>query len=371
MTNHWFKEAWALGSISLRGWVAFAMAAMCGVVQASIGITQISATSTDGPVTVFYSSSTASHPIKRGPFVLDLAEDGAPLGGNGRLIVISHGSGSWPWVHTNLARTLVDSGFVVAFPEHRADNHMDDSNPGPDSWTIRPAEVSRAIDTVGRDARFAPLLQLDKVGVYGISAGGHTALELAGGRWSPARFKEHCEANLVEDFQACVGLITRLNGDMLDGVKKRGALVVIRYRFGDATMRSYTDPRVAAVIAGVPFAADFDMASFETLIAPLGLITAGQDRWLVPRFHSERVLSACKQCELIAHVPTGGHGALLSPLPSGLKGLLGELINDPPGFDRGQMLEIDRRSTAFFVEHLLTSPSPPIAQSQGRASPIQ
>jgi len=57
---------------------------------------------------------------------------------------------------------------------------------GPDSWKRRPAEVSRAIDAVGQDARFAPLLALDKVGMYGMSAGGHTALSLAGGRWSPA-----------------------------------------------------------------------------------------------------------------------------------------------------------------------------------------
>ena len=45
--------------------------------------------------------------------------------------------------------------------------------------------ASRAIDVVSHDARFAPLLALDRVGMYGMSAGGHTALSLAGGRWSP------------------------------------------------------------------------------------------------------------------------------------------------------------------------------------------
>ena len=56
----------------------------------------------------------------------------------------------------------------------------------------RPHEVSRAIDAVAQDRRFAPLLVLDKVGMYGFSAGGHTALSLADGRWSPALFKQHC-----------------------------------------------------------------------------------------------------------------------------------------------------------------------------------
>jgi predicted dienelactone hydrolase len=165
----------------------------------------------------------------------------------------------------------------VALPEHRADNYKDDRDPGPDSWTRRPFEVSRAIDAVGRDRRFAPWLDLDKVGVYSVSADGHTALELAGGHWSPAGFMRHCEADLAADFAACVGLITRLDGGPLDGLKEAIARAVIRHRFADESVRSHTDPRVAAVVAAVPFAADFDMASLASPIVPLGLVTARQD----------------------------------------------------------------------------------------------
>jgi hypothetical protein len=83
------------------------------------------------------------------------------------------------------------------------------------------------------------------------------------------------------------------------------------------------------------------------------LITAQNDRWLVPRFHSDRVLAACRNCEHLAHLPTAGHGALLSPLPPGFTGLLGDMLNDPPGFDRGAMPEVDRKTAAFFGRHLL------------------
>lgn len=321
--------------------------------QAAVGLDEIAATGDDGPVTVYYPSHSEAEPVKRGAFTLALAVKGEPVRGNGRLVVISHGSGGSPWVHADLARSLVDAGFVVAMPEHHADNYKDPSRPGPDSWTRRPAEVSRAIDAVGRDARFAPLLSLDKVGVYGMSAGGHTALSMAGGRWSPAAFRQHCEADLVEDFQSCVGLVTRLTGGFFDGLKKWGALLVIRHRFDDATPRSHDDPRVAAVVAGVPSSADFDTASLAKPRVPLALITAGQDRWLVPRFHSDRVREACKTCELIADLPTAGHGALLSPLPPGLTGLLGDMLNDPSGFDRSVMPEVDRRTTAYFSRHLL------------------
>ncbi len=331
------------------------LALWSGAVHATMGLAEIPAAAGDGPVTVFYPSSDAAAPTRHGRVMLDVAVQGAPVRGNGRLVVVSHGSGGAPWVHADLARSLVEAGFVVAMPEHKADNYKDDSNPGPDSWAMRPAEVSRAIDAVAGDARFAPLLRLDKVGMYGMSAGGHTALSLAGGRWSPAAFRQHCEANLVDDFQSCVGLITRLTGGPLDGFKKWVALLVIRHRFDDATPRMHTDPRIAAIVAGVPSSADFDMASLATPRVPLGLVTARQDRWLIPRFHSDRVLAAClPRCELIAQMPNGGHGALLSPPPPGLTGLIGDMLNDPPGFDRAhEVPEVNSKTTAFFSAHLL------------------
>ena len=355
---HRFKSSAAAAKRRLTG-AAFALlfgllpALLSSPVRAAVGLGEIAATAVDGPVTLYYPSSAPAQPVRRGVFTLNLAAQGAPVLGNGRLVVLSHGSGGSPWVHADLARSLVEAGFVVAMPEHRGDNYRDDGRPGPDSWALRPAEVSRAIDAVGRDARFAPLLNLDKVGMYGMSAGGHTALSLAGGRWSPAGFAQHCEAHLAEDFQTCVGLFTRLTGGSFDGLKKWVALAVIRRRFDATTMHAHTDPRIAAVVAGVPLAADFDMATLAAPRVPLGLVTAEQDRWLVPRFHSDRVRLACKPCEHVADLPSGGHGALLSPLPPGFTGLLGDLLNDPPGFDRSVMPEVDRKITAFFSRHLL------------------
>ena len=105
-----------------------ALFALLGVAaQASTGLTELAGLEGDGPVTVFYPSSGAAAPVKRGPFEFSLAWQGAPVRGNGRLIVMSHGSGGSPWVHADLARTLVERGFVVAMPEHRGDNYNDHS----------------------------------------------------------------------------------------------------------------------------------------------------------------------------------------------------------------------------------------------------
>jgi predicted dienelactone hydrolase len=324
---------------------------LCAAAQAA-GLVELSGLEGDEAVTVFYPSDAKPAIVTRGPFKLALAQDGAPKKGNGRLVVISHGSGGSAWTYTDLALMLVEAGYVVAAPLHRGDNFKDHSDIGPASWRRRPAEVSRAIDAVAKDARLAPLLQLDKVGVYGMSAGGHAALSLAGGTWSPAGIKRHCQAHIAEDFAACVGLTTSLKGDMFDGFKKTTALWVIAWRFTDATPVAYEDKRIAAAVAAVPYAADFDMASLAAPRVPLGLALATQDRWLVQKYHGGAVHDACRRCEVVAELITGGHGAYLSPLPPNLSGRVGELLNDPPGFDRQLVPEANRGIVAFFKKHL-------------------
>ncbi len=188
--------------------------------------------------------------------------------------MISHGSGGGPWVHMDLARRLVQAGFVVAIPLHKGDNHQDDGTTGPQSWERRPAEVSAAIDAVAAQPR------LDRP-------------------------------------------------------------------------RTHYDPRIAAAVSAVPAAADFDMRSLERPRVPLGLVLSGQDRWLTPRWHGERVSAACQTCELLARLPQGGHSIGLSPLPPGLQGLEARLLNDPPGFDRATELpKVDARIVDFFSRHL-------------------
>lgn len=339
----------------LRTSAATLFLTLVGLAHAGVGLTTLPGLGGDGPVTVYYPSGAPEQPVQRGPFTLQLALDAPPQRGNGRLVVISHGSGGAPWVHADLARALVDEGFTVALPEHKGDHYRDDSEPGPASWKLRPAETSRAIDAMGADARFGPLLNLDRVGVFGGSAGGHTALSVAGGRWSPAAFRRHCEANIENDFSSCVGYITRLRGNLLDGLKKAVALGVIRSRFDDETWYTHNDPRIAAAVAAVPFAADFDMASLARPRIPLGLIIAGKDINQVPRFHIGAVRAACATCETVAEFADASHGVMLSPAPPRevVSEISHELNGDPPGFDRPAAVALlNRQTVQFFRKHL-------------------
>jgi predicted dienelactone hydrolase len=271
--------------------------------------------------------------------------------------VLSHGSGGSPWALSDLANELVAKGFIVASPEHAGDNWHDHSKVGPESWKLRPLEISHAIDAIAADTRFAALFDAQRVGVWGMSAGGHTALTLAGGRWSPEKLLAHCEAHLADDFVACTGGVTELTGSGWDGLKKAIAMPLIRWHLrGDEAFYGHTDRRIKAIVAGVPFAADFDFSTLAKPVAPLGLIRAGQDRWLVPQFHINPVLAACQpsqSCEIVGDLPLAGHGALLSPLPNGLPERFQRLLDDPPGFERSQLPALHARTAAFFQKHLL------------------
>lgn len=318
----------------------------------AMGMTVLSVPGQAGPVTVFYPSSNAAVVVKRGPFSMQLAPDGKAVLGNRRLVVFSHGSGGAPWPLTDLARSFVDAGYTVAMPEHDGDNHRDQRLVGPETWKLRPIEVSKAIDAVQQDSRFAPLLDFDRTGVYGTSAGGLTALVLGGGKWSPANFKRHCLAHMPDDFPACVGLVVRLTGSWGDAIKITVAGWVHRLRFGDETLYGHNDPRVRAVLASMPMAAPFELATLAKPGITVGLVTAGQDQWLAPRFHVRAVQAACVSCTSVLDLPDAGHGSLFSPWPPELAQSLTPMLVDPPSFARSDLPLLYKKMVAFFTTHL-------------------
>ncbi|MGB4117401.1 MAG: dienelactone hydrolase [Polaromonas sp.] len=318
----------------------------------ALGMTVLGSVTGGGSITVFYPTSSASTEVKRGPFTLLLARDSQPVLGNRRLMVFSHGSGGAPWPMADLARSFVDAGYIVAMPEHEGDNWKDMRLVGPASWKLRPLEVSHAIDAMQQDSRFAPLIDFERVGVYGTSAGGLTALVLGGGKWSPANFKRYCLANMVDDFAACVGMIVQLNGNWADSIKLTLASWVHRLWFGDETLYGHQDPRIKAVLATVPMAVPFDLTTLAKPAVPTGLVVAGQDLWLAPQAHVRAVQAACTTCRLVLDLPQAGHGSLFSPWPAELAQSLTPMLVDPPGFVRADLPMLYKKMVAFFDSQL-------------------
>jgi predicted dienelactone hydrolase len=324
----------------------------------NMGFTQLPQTR-GGSTTLFYPTNAPEVEVTRGPFQFSWASDASPAKGNGRLIVVSHGSGGSPWVHVDLARTLVARGYVVALPQHEGDNYLDASSPGPESWVKRPVEVTQAIDLVARHPPLSGLVAFDAVGVFGGSAGGHTALSLAGGEWSFSRFRDHCAQHIDEDFSSCVGFTTLRRGNWLDAFKLWVARRIIAYRFSDETVQRYVEPRVKASVAMVPFSADFIASTLARPRIPLGLVIAAKDVNQIPVFHVEAIRKACEpRCEVIMNLAEAGHGAMLSPLPPLEPGSISDLLlSDLPSFDRARELpKLHALIADFFDRNLLLKP---------------
>jgi predicted dienelactone hydrolase len=118
-----------------------------------------------------------------------------PAGARWPLVIISHGTGGGPLGHVDTAEALAGAGFVVAAPMHAGDNYRDDRNVGRPQWMAsRSQEVSRTIDYMLEQWGGRAQLDPERVGIFGFSAGGTTALISAGGVPDLARLAPHCAA---------------------------------------------------------------------------------------------------------------------------------------------------------------------------------
>lgn len=346
----------------------------CTPALAQVGMGQIQAS--DLPITLVYPTQQPVQPVRQGPFVLQVAPDAAPASaptpalapaGAGRwpVVVLSHGTGGSPLSDHQLAATLARAGFVVAQPLHQGDNHQDTTLAGPDSWQRRPAEITRTLDALAAHPVWGSRLALDRVGVHGMSAGGATALVMAGASWRLLDLVRHCLAHADEDPGFC------FNGlpDPAQQAARRASYERARgvpEAFLPASMTTahgarpgpagLPDKRVAAVTVSVPVAALFGDAGLQAIRLPVGVVGAGRDTMLLPRFHTERLLAHCSSCVPIAHLGGAGHMDLLGPWPAEIAAPVAARQArggwPEPGFDAAQRQEAFDDIAAFFQRKL-------------------
>ncbi len=127
------------------------------------------------------------------------------------VVIISHGLSSKPEYFADKAKHLASYGFVVVLPQHpgsdaryaqgfREGYHRDLSSLN--AFIDRPLDISYTLDELERrnSTEFESRLNLDKVGIYGHSYGGYTALALAGANPTPnfEQLERDCSLELLE-----------------------------------------------------------------------------------------------------------------------------------------------------------------------------
>ncbi len=152
-----------------------------------------------GAMTGFVTYPTAAAPksLTIGRSNTMAAEDAAPAPGRLPLLIFSHGMGSLPELYLWLFEGLSTRGFVVAGVAHPKDNYNDKSGSFGDAELVeRTRHVTALIDGVASDGLLASSIDPEKIGIVGHSAGGYTALLVAGGRPDFAQFTSgRCRRN--------------------------------------------------------------------------------------------------------------------------------------------------------------------------------
>ena len=119
------------------------------------------------------------------------------------VVIISHGLGSKPESFADVAQHLASHGYVVALPQHIGSDaqHQQAFLKGlsrqvflVDEFINRPLDISYVIDTLERRNldQYNGRLALDKVGVFGHSFGGYTALAVAGATIDFENLEKEC-----------------------------------------------------------------------------------------------------------------------------------------------------------------------------------
>lgn len=362
--NHSLRFAWRLV-------LAGCAAACLTVAHAQVGMRQLQLDAV--PVTLVYPTDAAATPQAFGAFTLNVALNAPPRAGRHRLVVMSHGTGGSAVPDHALAAALARAGFVVAQPLHQGDNYRDSRDAGPVAMQRRPLEVIPVIDALGRHPEWSPRLQLDRVGVHGMSAGGVTGISLAGGQWRLLNLIRHCNQNLQDDEAFC------FQGAIEPGKRAERQARFDRAAFWPAFLlpaelktvhggRTPTpeqpdvrpDPRVAAVTLAVPVASIFSPESLARIRVPVGVVSADRDEVLVPRFHSAHLLRNCSSCIPLADLTGAGHFDVLWPWPESVAREVASLQLrgglPVPGFDGRLRDAAHARIVDFHRQHLQPLP---------------
>jgi predicted dienelactone hydrolase len=263
-------------------------------------------------VGIWYPSKALAAPTALGTFTQEVAANGPVTGRRLPLVVMSHGTGGWYGGHYDTAIALAKVGFVAAAVSHTGDTWDDHSRSVHISG--RPAHIRRLIDYMlsqwdGRDR-----LDPSRIGVFGFSAGGFTALVVAGGT-----------PDLSKTAAYCVSHPTRFECTLLKGAPPPPS----------SPQDWVHDPRIkAAVVAAPALGYTFGREGLAGVTIPVQLWRAEYDHILPHPDYAEAVRIALPRPPEHHLVVNGDHFDFLAPCDPKLAALQTEICASRPGFDR-------------------------------------
>ena len=293
---------------------------------------------TEKPLTigVWYPTNAAPGPHRLQTIMQDVAPGGPVTGDRLPLVVMSHGTGGWYGEHYDTALALAHAGFVVAAVNHTGDTY-DDHSQALEIWK-RPAQIRRLIDYMLADWRGHQQVDASRVGVFGFSAGGFTALAAVGGTADLTLVQTHCRQ--VPTAFECGLLAKETAEDAGRAIPPRSIFV------HDARIK-------AAVVAAPALGYTFEREGLTTVTAPVQLWRAEDDHILPNPDYAEAVRLALPQSPEYHVVANADHFDFLAPCDATLAKAVPMICAERPGFDRAAFhAQFNQAVVAFFERTL-------------------
>jgi predicted dienelactone hydrolase len=281
---------------------------------------------------VWYPCSQPSGEVEIGKYTLPGVKD-CPLPDKKLpLIVVSHGRTGTFAGHHDIAEVLADAGFIVAAINHAGDTSSDLSRTDDLSiYVQRPNDIKRLIDFMLGAPAFASSIDRERIGLYGFSRGGYTALAVIGANPDWANVTELCQQ-----------------------YKTRVCEQIRAKEFPGSVTH---DPRIKVAVIADPLSVFFTDKSFGDVRIPVQLWASefGGDGVLP---HSVDIVDKNLPTKHEYHVvPNSGHFAFLAPCPAALVAELPYICKDAGDFDRTAFhRQFNADALAFLQTQLANAP---------------
>jgi predicted dienelactone hydrolase len=271
---------------------------------------------------VWYPTKTTEVPFQAGPFTIAATRD-AKIAEGARfpVVLLSHGRGGSPLGHRELAAHLARDGFVVVAPTHIGDS-SEHAQPRPQLQVLadRPRQARMALDKILTDPRFSQNVDATRIGAVGFSAGGYTALMLAGARPNFAHAAAYCRDH-ADDRGSCAATATSGSEGSANADKDI------------AEWPSMLDPRIKAIALMDPLAFVFDSKGLASVRIPTLLLRPVNDDYLSSKGNALALAVALPNPPLQV-VVTGSHFVFIEPCPSEVAEVATAQCKDAPSVDR-------------------------------------
>ncbi|MCZ4282525.1 dienelactone hydrolase family protein [Kiloniella laminariae] len=276
------------------------------------------------------------------PFLQALSINSEPAGANLPVVLMSHGYGGWMAGHADTALTLAQSGYVVVAPTHTGNNYEDESYP-PSRWMQdRPRHIRLALDYILSSWESREIIDPGKVGIFGFSAGGYTALVSSGAIPDIKTMLSYC-ADSPEELACTLGL------------KEDPKIAELAELFVENWGHDSRISAAVVVAPGLGFA--FNKQALKQITIPVQLWAAANDKNVPYKSNTAIVRQSLPQEPDYHQVENAGHFAFLPPCNPRLKGANPEVWNmvcvDDPSFDRTMFhLIFNQKVLDFFNKSL-------------------